>query len=189
MDVTKILEQEKSELNALINKGIIFEVEDIEFEVKKQFLGLIKKRIPVKVKKQFKIRELTVGTLDRMSAEWIEIAIDETQLKGDDSMKQARTLIHKHAVRCCKIIALAVLDSDYLISEYHKNGIVRYTEDTERLKVLTDLFVRTIKPSMLYHLCVSINVICNLGDFMNSIRLMSAGRTAMPVRIEENSEV
>ena len=32
MDEKKTLEQEKAELNALINKGVQFEVEDTEFE-------------------------------------------------------------------------------------------------------------------------------------------------------------
>ena len=188
----KTLEQEKSELNALINKGITFEITDTEFEVKKRF-GLFKKRVPVKVKKQFKIEEPMLGTLDRLSAEWVEIAIDEAQLKSDEGMQQARTLVHKHALRCAKIIAIAVLGSDYLKphpNPPHKGGncSVRYVEDTERLGELTDLFARTIKPSNLYQLCVLINAMCNLGDFVNSIRLMLSDRSAMPIRIEENTE-
>jgi hypothetical protein len=187
MDITKTLEQEKSELNALINKGITFEVTDTEFEVKKRFFGLIKKRVQVKAKKQFKIEEPPLSTLDRLSAEWVEIAIDESQLKGDDGMQQARTLAHKHSLRCAKIIALAVLGSDYLIPQCGKTGVVRHVEDTERLAYLTDLFARTIKPSNLYQLCVLINAMCNLGDFVNSIRLMLSDRSAMPIRIEENN--
>jgi hypothetical protein len=188
MDVPKTLEQEKSELNALINKGIDFEVIDTEFEIKRRRFGLLKKRIPVKVKKRFKIEELTLGTLDRMSAEWIEIAIDEERFKGDDGMQKARTLVNEHALRCAKVIALAVLGSDYLIPLCGKNGVVRYVEDTERLIYLTDLFARTIKPSSLYQLCVLINAMCNLGDFINSIRLMLSDRSAMPIRIEEKAE-
>ncbi|NLL67018.1 MAG: hypothetical protein GX236_04875, partial [Clostridiaceae bacterium] len=115
MDEKKTLEQEKAELNALINKGIQFEVEDTEFEVKKRFFGLLKKRIPVKVRKQFKIEEPTLGTLDRLSAEWIEFAIDEAALKSDDGMKKAKSIVHNHAIRCARVIAIAVLGSDYLI--------------------------------------------------------------------------
>ena len=188
MDITKTLEQEKSELNALINKGVTFEVEDTEFEVTKRFFGLFKKRVPVKVKRTFKIEEPTLGTLDRLSAEWVEIAIDEAGLKGDDGMQQARALVDKHSLRCAKVIALAVLGSDYLMPQCGKTGTVRYVEDTERLAYLTDLFARTIKPSNLYQLCVLINAMCNLGDFMNSIRLMLSDRSAMPIRIEDNNE-
>jgi hypothetical protein len=189
MDVTKTLEQEKAELNALINKGVQFEVVDADFEVKKRFWGLFKKRIPVKALKQFKIEEPTLGTLDRLSSEWIEFAIDESILKSDDGMQKARTLAYEHSLRCAKLVAIAVLGSDYLIPRYVTKDVVRYDEDTERLEYLTALFARTIKPSNLYQLTILINAMCNLGDFLNSIRLMSSDRSAMPIRIEENNEV
>jgi hypothetical protein len=188
MDTVKALEQEKAELNALINKGIAFEVTDTEWQKKRVFFGLIKRYVPVKVQKQFKIQEMTHGTLDRLSAEWIEFAIDEAQMTSNDGMQRARTLAHEHALRCAKVVAIAVLNSDHLIPKNGKNGVVRYVEDTERLARLTGLFSREIKPSKLYQLYVLINTMCNLGDFVNSIRLMCADRTAMPVRIEENSE-
>ncbi|KAA6350872.1 hypothetical protein EZS27_001719 [termite gut metagenome] len=188
MDTIKTLEQEKSELNALINKGIAFEVTDTEFQEKRVFFGLIKKYVPVKMPKQFKIQELTLGTLDRLSAQWIEFAMDEVALKSGDGMQRARTLAREHALRCAKIVALAVMDADFLIPKHGKNGVVRYVEDTKRLEELTALFARAIKPSKLYRLYVLINAMCNLGDFVNSIRLMCADRTTMPVRIEANNE-
>ena len=183
----KILEQEKAELNALINKGVSFEVADTKIEVKRRFFGLIKKRVVVEVKRQFKIEEPTLGTLDRLSAEWIEFAIDEAALQSDDGMQKARTLAHSHSMRCAKVVALAVLGADYLIPTPGKGGVVRYVEDTKELEYLTSLFARQIKPSKLYQLYVLINAMCNLGDFLNSIRLMSADRTTMPIRIEENN--
>ena len=66
--------------------------------------------------------------------------------------------------------------------------MVRYTEDKKKLAELTELFLRAIKPSQLYRLTLMIDVMCNLGDFMNSIRLMSSDRTAMPIRIESDRE-
>jgi autonomous glycyl radical cofactor GrcA len=188
MNNIKTLEQEKNELNVLINKGIPFEIEDIEFEEKRTFFGLIKRHVPVKVKRKFKIEEPTLGTLDRLSAEWIEFEMDEAMMKSGDGMQRARTLVGKHSMRCARIIALAVLGSDYLIPKCTPNGTVRYVADTPKLEELTDLFARTIKPSQLYQLSMLINAICNLGDFVNSIRFMCAHRTTMPVRIETNSE-
>jgi hypothetical protein len=184
---TKELEQEKNELNTLINKGIKFNVNDVEFQVQKKFFGLKKYHTLVSVNKEFIISEPTLGTLDRLSSEWIEFAIDESALKSDDGMQKARTFAHEHSLRCAKIVAIAVLGSDYLIPQCGKNG-VRYVEDTERLEYLTALFARTIKPSNLYQLTVLINAMCNLGDFLNSIRLMSSDRSTMPIRIEENNE-
>lgn len=186
MDTEKALEQEKNELNVLVNKGVSFEVIDTEFEVKRVFFGLIKKRVPVKVKRQFKIEEPTLGTLDRLSAEWIEFEIDEKSLQSEDGMKSARTLAHHHVKRCARVVALAVLGSDYLIPTPGRHGVVKYIEDTKRLNELISLFMRTIKPSRLYQLYVLINAMCNLGDFTNSIRLMSADRTTMPILIEDN---
>lgn len=184
-DLARKLNQEKSELSVLLNKGIEFEVEDVRFEVEHRLFGLIKKRVPVKYKRTFKIGELTLGTLDRLSAEWIEFEISEKELATDDRMKVAKALTYEHSLRCAKIIALAVLDSDYLVP-VHSGGFIKYREDVEKLKKLTDLFARTIKPSDLFYLVSIINLMSNLGDFTNSIRLMEVARTTAPDRIEEN---
>jgi hypothetical protein len=183
----KTLEQERAELNTLINKGVSFEVKDVEFDVEKRFFGLIKKYKPREVKRSFKIEELTLATLDRISAETIEMTIDEAEMKSDDSMKRARGLARKHSIRCAKVVAIAVLGENRLIPVTGKNG-VRWVEDVKRLDELTSLFARTIKPSMLYKLYVLVNAMCNLGDFLNSIRLIQQERTTMPIRIEENNE-
>ena len=188
MDDLKKLEQEKAELNALINNGMPFEIVDTGFQRKKGFWGLIGKRVPVQVRKQFEIKQFTLGTLDRLSAEWIEFAIDEVKLKSEDATKHAKELVRKHTKRCAKIVALAVMGTNYLIPKCSINGVVRYVENTKQLGYLTDLFFRTIKPSDLFQLCVLIDSMSNLGDFINSIRLMSNGRSTMPIRIEANKE-
>lgn len=183
----KQLELEREELNRIVNNGVTFEVEDVEAMVtKRSFFGLFKKRELVKVAKTFKIEEPTLGTLDRLSREWVEFAIDEESLKGKDGMKEARTMVNHHAKRCAKVIAIAVIGSEYEIPVTDKNGVVRMREDVKRLNELTSLFTRRIKPSRLYQIYILIQTMCNLGDFLNSIRLMSADRTTMPIRIEEN---
>jgi len=181
-DEKKQLEQERNELNTLINKGVSFEVE-------KRFFGLIRRYKPKEVTRTFRIEEMTLATLDRITSELVEIAIDENVMKSadTDSMKMARTLAHKHSLRCARIIAIAVLGEDRLIAKPGKGGI-RWIEDTKKLDELTSLFARKIKPSILYKLYVLVNTMGNLGDFMNSIRLMLLERTTMPIRIEENNE-
>ncbi len=188
MDELEKLQKEKTELNALINKGFTFEVEDFTTQTQKYFFGLIKRRELVKIKRVFKIEEPTLGTLDRLSAEWVEFAISDELLKEETGMKKARDLVYQQSKRCAKVVALAVLGSDYLIPK-KKGKYVRYKENTKALTDLTDLFLRTIKPSRLYQLTVMIGTMCNLGDFCNSIRLMYADRSTMPIRIEEDSEV
>ncbi len=187
-NITK-LEQERDQLNEMVNKGIGFEVKDFDVVEKPMFFGLFKKRKLVPVVRKFKIEEPTLGTLDRLSCEWIEFALDEERLQSDDGMKEARTMVNHHAKRCAKVIALAVLGEDYLIPTPGRNGFVKYVEDSKRLDKLTSLFARNIKPSKLYQLYTLVNLMCNLGDFLNSIRLMSTDRTSMPVRIEENNGV
>ncbi len=182
----KQLERERAELNALINAGYEFEVEDYEVKSRPFFFGLIKKKTPVKITRSFKIKEPTLGTLDRLSREWIELEIDEKRLKDEDPMKQARTIAEKHSKRCAKVLALAVLGSEYLAPSVHLGSIV-YHENKKRLDELTALFERTIRPSRLYRLITLINAMCNLGDFMHSIRLMSVNRTTAPIRIEGNN--
>ena len=132
-DEKKQLEQERNELNTLINKGVSFELKDTEFEVEKRFFGLIRRYKPKEVTRTFRIEE------------------------------------------------------DRLIAKPGKGGI-RWIEDTKKLDELTSLFARKIKPSILYKLYVLVNTMGNLGDFMNSIRLISTERTTMPIRIEENNE-
>ena len=183
------LEKERSELNTLIGSGITFEVDDTEFKTEKRLFGLFRKRVPVTVRRTFRIEELTLGTLDRLSAEWIEFAIDDAALKSEIGMSHAKTLVHNHALRCAKIVAIAVMGADYLIPKYGGTGVVRYAEDRARMEYLTNLFFRTVKPSGLYRLVVMIDSMGNLGDFINSIRLMSIDRSAMPLRVEGKAEV
>ncbi len=189
MEEKEMLEKERNELNSLINKGVFFEVEDFEVVTQKVFFGLIKRRTTTKVIRKFKIDEPTLSTLDRLSTEWIEFAIDENAMKSADGMTKARGLANQHSLRCAKVVAIAVLGTDYLIPKVGRNGVVKYVEDVDTLDRLTTMFARAIKPSKLYQLYVLINAMSNLGDFLNSIRLMLADRTTMPIRVEENNEV
>lgn len=187
-DKKRKLEQERNELNTLINKGVSFEIKDIEFDVEKRLFGLIRRYKPREVTHTFKVEEMTLATLDRIASEAIEIAIDENALQDSDSadsLKMARSLASKHSLRCARIVAIAVLGEDRFIPKPGKGG-TRWIEDERKLQELTSLFVRKIKPSTLYRLFVLVNTMGNFGDFMNSIRLISTERTTMPIRIEEN---
>lgn len=182
----KKLQQEKDELNTLIGKGVEFTVTDTVFDAEKRFFGLVKKRKPKTITRSFKIDEPTLATLDRLSSEWIEFALDEAAMKSTDALERSRRLVHDHSIRFARIVAIAVLGSERLIAVPVKEG-VKWVEDSARLEELTGLFARSIRPSKLYQIVVLINAMCNLGDFTNSIRLMSSDRTTMPIRIEENN--
>lgn len=176
--------QERNELNLLIGNGVKFDVKDVTFDVHRNWYGR-KIYTPVKQTRHIEIYEPTLSVLDRMSAEWVEISIDEQALKeSNDALQIARTLVANHAERCARIIAIAALGEDIWIA-YPVGGTTRYQEDTGKLEDLTTLFLHTIKPSQLAKIFIQVNLICNLGDFMDAIRLMLAGRTTMPIRMAE----
>ena len=182
-DNKRQLEQERQELNTLIGKGVSFEIKDVEVETQSRFFGLIKKHIRNEVTRKYTINEPTLATLDRLSREWVEFAIDDDALKSADGMTAARTLARTQAIRCARVIAIAVLGEDRLIP-MPGIGCTRWIEDERKVDELTELFARTIKPSRLYQLYSVVNTMCNLGDFVNSIRLMCTERTTAPNRIE-----
>lgn len=178
------MEQEREELNRIINKGVSFSVEDTRVVYKPFLCGLFKKKTLVRQTLTFVIEEPTLGTLDRLSAQWVEMAVDLEALKEKDALAQAKQMVHKHALRCARVVALAVLGSDYLVARAGRAGVVKYVPDEKRLEELTSLFARELKPSELAGLCLLIDAMCNFGDFINSIRLMSSGRTTTPIRVE-----
>ena len=181
-------EAEKQELNRLIDKGVEFDLERTIYVKQNGILWFFKRRVAKKETLKFIISEPTLSTLDRISDEQIELKIDENVMSSDLGVQEAKKMVNQHGRRFARIIALAVLGQDYLIQR-NSGGAIRYDKDDRRLNELTDLFFHNIKPSKLFQLTVLVNTMSNLGDFTNSIRLMSAARTTMPILVEENSEV
>lgn len=184
----KQLEQERNELNTLINKGVSFEVKDTIFVRQSGFFGAFRKKVAKEITRKFTIREMTLATLDRLSREWIEFAIDEDALKDEkNAMTHAIHMTHEHAIRCARIVAIAVLGERHLTAMPGKGGVVVWEENTRKIDEYTQLFARTVKPTMLYQLVVMVNTMSNLGDFLNAIRLMSQERTTVPTNRVANN--
>ena len=181
------LSAERKELNALINRGVGFEVEVPKMVRKKGIFGRFRKPVKTTEKKKFIINEPTLSTLDRISAEQIELRIDENIMSGENGISEAKKLVNQHGRRMARIVALAVMGQDYVQAIQSGNHISYRYKDKE-LDELTELIFANVKPSMLMQLTVLVNTMSNLGDFTNSIRLMSAARTTMPIRVEENNE-
>lgn len=179
---------ERNELNTLINKGVNFDVERTIHKRQKGIFGIFKKRIPVKELLKFTILEPTLSTLDRISEEQIELIIDENIMTTEAGLCEARKFTKKYSRRLARIIAIAVLGQDYIMT-IQEGARIRYKYDDTKLDQLTDLFLHNIKPSKLMQLTILINTMSNLGDFTNSIRLISASRTTMPIRIEAKAKV
>lgn len=178
------IEAEKQELNLLVNRGISFEVDQITYKRRTGFFGRFKKRVAVSEKVRYEIKEPTLSTLDRVSEEQIKLEIDEKIMSSENGISEAKQLVSKHSKTLARIVALMVLGQDY-VKAIHYPGFIKYKEDDKKLQELTDIFFMYVKPSKLMQLTLMVNTMSNLGDFTNSIRLMSGSRTTMPIRIED----
>lgn len=183
---------EKAELTRLIQVG--FEVKVNRDEVvrvkgrKWPFFGAHAHKTEVrKVEKVFRISEPTLGTLSRMSKEILDIVISEENYKDLAEDVRMRKLVVDHADKCARIIALAVIGSEYNVPK-QENGMIVYYQDNERVDKLTELFLETLRPSDMFKIMTDINVTNNMLDFSLSIRLMSTQRTSAPSLIDERKD-
>lgn len=178
-------EQERSELRRIINDGISFEVEVRTARRPSGIFGRFKRKQISKQKRVFKVSEPTLATLDRLSALWLSIDIDDTQLTNDNYLADARRLAAQHSQTLAEIVATAVLGEDlYDITD--RRGVFAYKPNNRKLAELSTTFFHSVKPSDLFKLAILITNACNLADFIASMRLMSATRTSEPMatRIE-----
>jgi len=160
MDVFDAIRAEKAELDTLIEQGMTFEVP------KRSLLRFIGKS-----KRTFLISQPYLGTLDRLSAEFIQMSFSEDKLKADP-IGESKRLMHQNARRCAKVVAIAILNSSW------------------KIRLLSGLLARyllwRITPQQLFNLTMIINRISNMADFTNSIRFLSiSNRTTAPGLIEE----
>lgn len=114
----------------------------------------------------FDVKEPVGGCLIAQAAQWVEIDIDSRILESKDSIMECNAIIAKHAWRCYRILALAVLNE-------------RCQNDMEVLR-LQHLFERTLTPAQLRSLLHRIMVLGDLQSFTTAIRLMSKVRMTEP---------
>ena len=142
------------------------------------------KNVKITEKKVFRVQEPTLATLDRLSVLWLQMSIDETKLGDEDYFKTAKKMAAQEARKLAQVVAVAVLGEDYYDVTDKGGYLVRKPNET-RLARLTSLFLHTVTPSQLLTLAILITNVSNLGDFINSIRLMSATRTSDPTQLIE----
>lgn len=173
-------EIEREELNLLIRKGQKFAVRYTITKKEKRLLGLRSRTVEEEHAEAFELKEPTLAVLDRLSAHWLEMTLDEKALEagGAETLAEAKRATADNTKRMARVIAIAVLGEDYHIKTVERGtGRIRYSNDDKELDRLTDLFFHTIKPSELVILCQRITNIANLGDFIGSMRYMSGART------------
>ena len=176
------LELERKELNLLIKQGIKFSVTHKFHRRKKGVKGFFQRPEEVSIKENFEIQEPTLSVLDRLSAIWVEMGLDEERLMqgGTASIAEAISTAKDNTKRMARVIAIAVLGEDYHVTEIGMGGRIKKYNDDKELDRLTNLFFHTIKPSKLVRLSEAVTSVSNLGDFINSMRLMSGARTTQP---------
>ena len=145
------LELEREELNLLVKQGVRFSVTHKIRRRKKGVKGFFQRPEAVTVKEDFEIQEPTLSILDRLSAVWVEMGIDETRITagGTETLAEAKRIAKDNAARMARIIAIAVLGEDYHVTEVSEGGRVKTYNDDKELDRLTALFFHTIKPSKL----------------------------------------
>lgn len=181
-DEIKALEREREELNLLIQRGVKFDVTTKIRRRKKGLRGFFSRPETVNETHTFEIYEPTLSVLDRISALSLAIDIDEATIKaeGEAAITEARQVTKENIMRMARVVAVAVLGEDYHVTEVNRFGKVKKYNDDKELDRLTALFFHSVKPSVLVGLTAMITTMCNLGDFINSMRLLSGARTATP---------
>ena len=170
------IEAEKKEIRLLISNGISFTVEYVESKTVRiprfSFCKWLNKKVTTTESKQreYVIKEPTLYTLDRLSAEYIEMLVDEVRIR-EAPRQEARLLFKEHSKRMAKVVAIAVLGNEW--------------DNEDKLSELSDFFFRWLKNSSLVELVQVIDLTNNLADFINSIRLLSSARTTIPNRVEK----
>lgn len=161
-DIFDTYQAEQNEANVLIEKGV-------KFTVKKQsFLKYFSKN----KERNFFIEQPFLGTLDIISALFLSINFDE-KLLDENFLAASKELVSKSVKTCALVVAVSVLNSKLKIKLFSK--------------ILAQYFLWRMRPSDLVKMSIIIHKINNYGDFINSIRLMSAIRTTAPQNlIEEN---
>lgn len=181
-DEIKALEREREELNLLVQRGVKFDVTTKIRRRKKGLRGFFSRPETVNETHTFEIHEPTLSVLDRISALSLAIDIDEATIKaeGEAAITEARQVTKENIMRMARVVAIAVLGEDYHVIEVNRFGKVKKYNDDKELDRLTALFFHSVKPSVLVGLVAMITGMCNLGDFINSMRLLSGARTATP---------
>ena len=180
----KTLQQEKQESNLLNNKGFKFKVSYNEMVYKNRFYKLLNKGTVKEKTEEFEIKELCLGTKDRITDVVLQITLNEDDFKdgGFDIIEKARVLSRDNSKKMAFIVALAVVGESKAV--FNGERFVKY-DDCKELIRLQNIFYHCLTPAELLKICSQVTSMENIADFLNSIRLMSRTKTTTPInRIE-----
>lgn len=168
----KKLEQARKELNSILNNGVKVTIEKSGTQRK----GLFGKHTPYKEKCVYELQQPILAALDLINYYVQDISLDESNIsEAANPYPEIRLIALRHMDKIAHAVAVALLNRDAFVktsSGYVVNG--------KRIEELTGELLHHLTPGKLFEISQAMAVMCNLSDFLNSIRLMQVA----PDRIE-----
>lgn len=122
----------------------------------------------------YTITEPCGGCLIAQAREWVEIDIDSRLIDADDRIAECNALIAKHALRCYRVLALAICNED--------------CRNSRRVERITRRLLVTLTPSDVRRLLCSVMALGDLRSFISAIALISKARLTMPDAIADTTK-
>jgi len=145
---------EQKAIDAMLHRGVKISIPERSFL---KYFG--------KKKRTFTIHQSYLCTLFHISTIAIQLKYSEKQL-SESPFEESKQLVAKYAKSMPRIIAIAILGSDFKIRLF--SGY------------LSGYLFRNLTPEKLAQLSLIVMQMNNVSDFINSIRLMSGARISAP---------
>lgn len=164
--------QVRQELGFLLNNGVKVTVEEVRYERRWPWRKPEEKRET----HVFEIQQPTLGVLDLINHYVGYIDIDEDVItKSANPYPELRRLSKKYVCNVSSAMAVAILGRRSFVK---RGG--EYRVDYRAINRLSAMLMENVTPSKLMEMAQALSVMCNLSDFLNSIRLLQIA----PDRIE-----
>lgn len=163
----------RAEYEAIIDNGISISI--TERYVRRRFVLFGAERSVERVHR-FEIHQPTLGVLDLINYYLRDVQIDEAVIKeAGDVYPEVRAIEQRHCYDVARAMAVAILGNGSVVKVLGK-----YKRNEKAIEKMAGLLMRCLTPSKLMEMASSVNVMSNLSDFLNSIRLLKVA----PDRIE-----
>lgn len=170
MESAKI-DKVRKELNGLLNNGVRITID--RKVASRKWLG---KRECHTEKTVYELQQPVLAALDLINYYVQDIAVDETRISGaENPYPELRRVSVATIDKIAHAMAVAILNREAFVKT--KFG---YRKDEKRIEALTKELLHNVTPGKLFEMSQALAVMCNLSDFLNSIRLMQVA----PDRIE-----
>lgn len=164
--------QVRQELGFLLNNGVKVTIEEVRYERRRPW------RKPEEIREThvYEIQQPTLGVLDLINHYVGDIDIDEDVItKSANPYPELRRLSRKYVCNVSQAMAVAILGRRSFVK---RGG--EYRVDYRAINRLSAMLMENVTPSKLMEMVQALSVMCNLSDFLNSIRLLQIA----PDRIE-----